>query len=76
MVTGLISVMTVSMSILFWETRKTDEPKLFENFSLGVVSNRDAWVYNFCKQSMTANMSGMIEFYGSELDRFNAEYQV
>ncbi|GLQ00608.1 DNA damage-inducible protein [Methylophaga thalassica] len=55
--------------------KKSDEPKLFENFSLGVVSNRDAWVYNFCKQSMTANMSGMIEFYGSELDRFNAEYQ-
>lgn len=55
--------------------KKTDEPKLFENFSLGVVSNRDAWVYNFCKQSMTENMSGMIEFYGSELDRFNTEYQ-
>ncbi len=33
-------------------TRKDDGPKLFENFSLGVVTNRDAWCYNASKASV------------------------
>jgi len=29
--------------------KKGDHPKLFDNFSLGVVTNRDAWTYNSSK---------------------------
>ena len=43
---------------------------VFENFSLGVATNRDAWCYNFSKQRLTNNMSGMVEFYNHEVLRY------
>ena len=52
--------------------KKGDAPKLFDNFSLGVVTNRDAWAYNQSKAKLAANMSGMIAFYNAEVARFNA----
>ena len=48
--------------------------KLFDNFSLGVVTNRDAWTYNASKSSVTGNMTRMIGFYNAEAERFNATY--
>lgn len=51
--------------------KKGDGPRIFESFSLGVVTNRDAWCYNASRSSLKANMSRMIGFYNSELDRFN-----
>lgn len=50
--------------------KKKGEQKLFENFSLGVSTNRDAWCYNASKAGVTANMSRMIDFYNSETARF------
>lgn len=52
--------------------KKTDGPRLFENFSLGVVTNRDAWTYNFSKSTLGSNMSRMIAFYNAEAEKFNA----
>lgn len=54
--------------------KKTDGAKLFENFSLGVITNRDAWCYNASKSSLSQNMSRMISFYNSEADRFSRTY--
>ncbi|MEK2610863.1 type ISP restriction/modification enzyme [Pseudomonas shirazensis] len=54
--------------------KKGDGVKLFENFSLGVVTNRDAWCYNASKSRVTSNMSGMIDFYNAEVTRFNAAH--
>ncbi len=51
-----------------------DEPSLFSNFSLGVVTNRDAWCYNFSRKSLTENMTRMIEFFNAESKRFNKAY--
>jgi predicted helicase len=51
--------------------KKGDELKLYENFSLGVSTNRDAWVYNSSKKGLKANMSLMISFYNSEVIRFD-----
>lgn len=51
--------------------KKGDGPKLFENFSLGVVTNRDAWCYNASRASVAANMNKMIAFYNSEVERFS-----
>ena len=51
--------------------KKTDGAKLFENFSLGVVTNRDAWAYNASKDKLEANMGSMIRFYNAEVARFN-----
>lgn len=54
--------------------KKGDGPKLFENFSLGVVTNRDAWCYNSSRDQLAENMRSMIGKYGSELDRFEIEH--
>jgi predicted helicase len=51
-----------------------DGLKLFDNFSLGVVTNRDAWAYNASKDKLQANMSRMIGFYNAEVARFNRAY--
>lgn len=50
--------------------KKTDGLRLFDNFSLGVVTNRDAWCYNASKSGVSANMTRMIAFYNSESARF------
>ncbi|WP_039761844.1 type ISP restriction/modification enzyme, partial [Bartonella queenslandensis] len=47
------------------------DKKLFEMFSLGVSSNRDAWAYNSSREVLAKNMSNMISFYNSEVERFN-----
>ncbi|MEX8510376.1 MAG: type ISP restriction/modification enzyme [Leptothrix ochracea] len=54
--------------------KKGTGPKVFENFSLGVVTNRDAWCYNASKSAVTANMTQMIAFYNQEANRFERTY--
>ena len=51
--------------------KKGTESKLFGNFSLGIVTNRDAWAYNASKTQVTSNMTNLINFYNCELERFN-----
>ena len=50
--------------------KKGNNTKLFENFSLGVATGRDAWCYNAAKTAVANNMSRMIDFYNSETSRF------
>ncbi len=47
---------------------------VFDNFSLGVVTNRDAWCYNASKAAVTDHMTRMIGFYNREVDRFDAAH--
>ncbi len=54
--------------------KKGGGPKLFDNHSQGVVTNRDAWAYNSSKTAVQDNMSSMIAFYNAELGRFNAAH--
>ena len=54
--------------------KKGNGLKLFDNYSLGVATNRDAWAYNASKVNLTDNMSGMIDFYNAELERFNSAH--
>lgn len=49
---------------------------LFENYSNGVKTNRDAWAYNASKTQVGANMQAMIDFYNSEVERFNRAFPV
>ena len=48
--------------------------KLFRNFSQGVLSARDAWCYNASRAEVVTNMSRMIDFYNSEVGRFDQDY--
>ncbi|RQT48507.1 DEAD/DEAH box helicase [Burkholderia cepacia] len=50
------------------------EAKLFENFSLGVGTNRDSWCYNSSRGSVIANMRKMTAFYNNEVERFGKEF--
>ncbi|WP_375609492.1 DEAD/DEAH box helicase [Bartonella sp. AC53GZZY] len=54
--------------------KKGHGKKLFEIFSLGIVTNRDAWAYNLSREALAKNMSNMIGFYNSEVERFNDAY--
>jgi predicted helicase len=51
------------------------EPALFDTFSLGVVTNRDAWCYNLSRTRLAENMSGMIQFFNAESRRFARAYK-
>ncbi|MDE0481666.1 MAG: N-6 DNA methylase [Candidatus Poribacteria bacterium] len=51
-------------------TAETTEGVIFKNFSLGVSTNRDPWVYNFNKDSLRDNVERMIETYNAEVDRY------
>ncbi|WP_420210186.1 DEAD/DEAH box helicase [Burkholderia aenigmatica] len=54
--------------------KRSNAPRLFENFSLGVSTNRDAWCYNASKSGVTANMSRMIDAYNREVLRFSSKF--
>ncbi|QKE37994.1 MAG: type ISP restriction/modification enzyme [Ferrovum myxofaciens] len=51
--------------------KKSAGLKLFENFSLGVATGRDAWCYNASSAHVETNMRSMITFYNDEVDRFD-----
>ena len=53
---------------------KATEAKLFETFSLGIATGRDAWCFNPSRQALAMNMKAMIAAYNSELQRFNAAH--
>ncbi|MHB1711221.1 MAG: DEAD/DEAH box helicase [Acidimicrobiales bacterium] len=44
---------------------------VFGTYSLGVVTNRDAWAYNFSRANLLANMKGTIDVYNEERARFH-----
>ena len=52
--------------------KKGDAVKLFDNFSQGVLTARDAWAYNASQIQLASNMRNMIDFYNAEVARFDA----
>ena len=52
---------------------KKNEQRLtiFKLYSSGVVSGRDAWVYNASKTKLLQNVQRMTEFYNQEIDRYS-----
>lgn len=52
------------------DKRNKDEAVIFENYSSGVKTNRDAWCYNFSKKELAKNMRNMIDFYNHETERY------
>ncbi|EQM79688.1 DEAD/DEAH box helicase [Stutzerimonas stutzeri] len=47
---------------------------MFDNYSNGVKTQRDAWAYNAGKAKLAVNMTSMIDFYNAEVTRFNVAY--
>ena len=54
-------------------TAETTEGVIFKNFSLGVSTNRDVWVYNFDQDALRDNVQRTIETYTTEVDRWNRQ---
>jgi predicted helicase len=46
-----------------------DDKAVFKLFSLGVVTNRDEWVYDFSKEKLTEKMTYFFDSYESEMKR-------
>ena len=46
---------------------------IFKTYCRGVVTNRDAWVYNFNRNALTENVQGMIDIYNVEADRWKRQ---
>jgi len=47
---------------------------VFSIRSSGVKTNRDAWVYNFSRESLVESVKGMIGFYNAEVDSYMNTY--
>jgi predicted helicase len=54
------------------DKKNKTEKTFFEVYSLGIVTNRDSWAYNFAKQDLTDNMSRMIAFFNSQVAAYHA----
>ena len=54
--------------------KKETVASIFMLFCRGVGTNRDAWVYNFSSEEITANMRRCIDFYNSEVQRYQLAY--
>ena len=44
---------------------------IFKNYTLGVVTNRDAWCYNYSEAALRDNIQAMIRFYNTERQRLH-----
>jgi len=56
--------------MLLGDKKNKKAKTIFGVYSLGIQTNRDAWVYNFSKKSLQNNMEKTIEFYNAEIDRW------
>ena len=57
--------------IILGDKTKEAGLRLFESFSLGVVTGRDAWCFNASKDAVRSNMKRMIAHYNSEAARLS-----
>ena len=46
---------------------------IFKHYSRGVATSRDAWAYNFNRNTLSENMREMIEAYNAEVDRWKRQ---
>ena len=49
------------------------EGTLFKTYSVGVVTARDAWVYNFNRGALTENLTQMMEYYNGQVFRWERQ---
>ncbi|MGL2864566.1 type ISP restriction/modification enzyme [Helicobacter pylori] len=55
--------------------KKLQNPSIFDINSLGVVSGRDPWAYNFSPNILTQSVQKCIDTYNADLKRFNAVFR-
>ncbi len=55
--------------------KKLQNDSIFDINSLGVVSGRDPWVYNFSPDALKQSVQKCIDTYNADLKRFNAVFR-
>ncbi len=55
--------------------KKLQNPSVFDINSLGVVSGRDPWVYNFSQKNLTQSVQKCIDTYNADLKHFNERFR-
>ena len=49
-------------------SKKDGQAQIFSDYSNGIKTNRDAWCYNYSKDSLSKKVSAMIQAYNAELE--------
>ncbi|GAA9687613.1 hypothetical protein VH6_11020 [Helicobacter pylori] len=55
--------------------KKLQNDSVFDINSMGVVSGRDPWVYNFSKDALIQNVQKCIDTYNADLEHFNVHFR-
>ncbi len=50
--------------------KNTARDVIFKTYCLGVTTSRDAWTYNFNRESLTGNVSRMVKTYNADIARW------
>ena len=50
--------------------KQNKQPSIFNDYSSGVISGRDAWVFNYSQNRLKKQCESMISFYNLEVDRY------
>ncbi len=60
------------------DTKFKDGLDIFKVFSMGVVTARDVWAYNFSKDNLLKNMQSCIRFYNGEREKLikDSSYEI
>lgn len=58
------------------ENFKTANKGFFNCVAIGVATNRDSWVYNYCKKELTLNMEKLCTNYNKERENYKATKQL
>ncbi|KGQ42233.1 damage-inducible protein [Gallibacterium anatis IPDH697-78] len=57
------------------DKKKTEAKVIFNNYSRGIASARDVWVYNFSQEKLIHNMTSMINVYNNEVKNYQKKYK-
>lgn len=53
--------------------RGSEETAVFTDYSGGLKSNRDGWVFNFSLAALEANVTTTIDFYNQQVEKYQAD---
>lgn len=74
---GLVNAIQIFDTYLSMGDKKDkNSVVIFENYSNGLKTNRDAWVYNYSYNSLKKNMSQFIDFYNYEAKRYSMDNNI
>lgn len=48
----------------------SNSKSFFNTYAIGVSTNRDAWIYNFCSSNLKKNIKSLIEYYNIQRDSY------